>query len=316
MTPAQRQARYRKNLRAKPKRERRQAREAELAAATINASLVAGSKLYGVIYADPPWRFEPWSRETGMDRAADNHYPTMPTSDIRAIKVPAAKNCVLFLCATMPMLKDALAVIEAWGFRYKSGCVWVKDRAATGYWFRFRHELLLVATRGNVPAPAPGEQWDSVIEAAVGRHSEKPAAIAEMIEHYFPTTPKLEMFARAPRDGWDAWGNEVVIARPQRFQLRRTKGWRKPEGGRSVARPTRWGNPFSADPGRRRDSEHMHVAELVAKYRAWVLDANRSGGPTIAEIRRELRGRDLGCWCPLDMPCHADVLLEVANRED
>jgi N6-adenosine-specific RNA methylase IME4 len=85
----------------------------------------------------------------------------------------------------------------------------VKDRLGTGYWFRNKHELLLVGTRGDVPAPAPGTQFASVIEAAVGAHSAKPIAFAEMIEEMFPTLPALELFARSPREGWDVWWNEV-----------------------------------------------------------------------------------------------------------
>ena len=92
---------------------------------------------FGVIYADPPWSFEPYS-ENGMDRAADNHYPTQATDDICALDVPsiAAEDCVLFLWATAPMLPDALRVMAAWGFAYVSRCVWAKDRLGTGYWFR------------------------------------------------------------------------------------------------------------------------------------------------------------------------------------
>jgi N6-adenosine-specific RNA methylase IME4 len=72
--------------------------------------------------------------------------------------------------------------------------------------------VLLLGTRGNVPAPALGDQYLSTIVAAQGRHSEKPAAFAEMIERYFPTTPKVEMFACGHRrDGWDHWGNEIVF---------------------------------------------------------------------------------------------------------
>jgi len=85
--------------------------------------------------------------------------------------------------------------------------VWLKPRAGTGYWFRNGHELLLVSTRGDVPAPAPGEQYGSVIELATSEHSDKPAAFAEMIEEMFPNAALLEMFARAPRLGWDVWGN-------------------------------------------------------------------------------------------------------------
>jgi N6-adenosine-specific RNA methylase IME4 len=177
MTPAQRQRRYRsklrRDLRIKPKQERRRQREAELAAATVKASLALGSKLYGVIYADPPWDWEAWS-EAGMDRAAANHYPTMALDDIKAIKVPAAKDCVLFLWATAPMLLEALAVMLAWGFTYRTQGVWDKLEQGTGYWFRSEHEVLLVGTRGNVPAPALGTQSGSVFRIPSTRHSEKP----------------------------------------------------------------------------------------------------------------------------------------------
>jgi N6-adenosine-specific RNA methylase IME4/ParB-like chromosome segregation protein Spo0J len=197
---------------AKPeaKRGARAEKERLLAEVTKAASAEVGQRLYGVIYADPPWRFEPYSRETGMDRAADNHYPTMDLDGIKAMAVPAAPNCVLFLWATAPMLPEALSVMEAWGFTYKSHCVWVKDRIGTGYWFRNKHELLLVGTRGDkVPAPAPGEQFDSVIDAMLAEHSRKPHAFAEMIEEMFPNVPAVEMFARGQRLGWDVWGNEA-----------------------------------------------------------------------------------------------------------
>ena len=67
---------------------------------------------------------------------------------------------MLFLWATAPMLPQALEVMAAWGFKYKSHMVWVKDRTGTGYWFRNAHELLLVGTKGRIPAPAPGMQMD------------------------------------------------------------------------------------------------------------------------------------------------------------
>jgi N6-adenosine-specific RNA methylase IME4 len=91
--------------------------------------------------------------------------------------------------------------MEAWGFNYKSQFIWVKDRAGTGYWNRNQHEILLLGTRGNVPAPAPGEQYPSTITAPVTTHSTKPDAFAEMIEAMFPTLPRIEMFARKKKDG-------------------------------------------------------------------------------------------------------------------
>ena len=133
----------------------------------------------------------------------------MDLETIKALPVPAAGDCVLFLWATVPMLPQALEVVVAWGFEYRSHCIWHKDKVGLGYWFRNRHELLLVGTRGNIPAPGQGEQAPSVIEAPRALHSEKPVAFAEMIERLYPNVPKLEMFARAPRAGWDAWGDEV-----------------------------------------------------------------------------------------------------------
>ena len=189
------------------KKERRAERERDLA--TKQAALP--EKRYGVIYADPEWRFEVYSRETGMDRAADNHYPTSSVEDIcnRPVADIAADDCVLFLWATVPMLPDALRGMDAWDFQYKSHCIWAKDRVGTGYWFRNQHELLLVGTRGNVPAPAMGTQIESLVDAAVGRHSEKPVEFYELIERYFPNLPKIELNARAERPGWDAWGYEA-----------------------------------------------------------------------------------------------------------
>ncbi|TPN86356.1 hypothetical protein FJ980_30245 [Mesorhizobium sp. B1-1-5] len=172
-----------------------------------------GQGMFGVILADPPWRFEPYSRQTGMDRAADNHYPTMDVDAIAALEVPAADDCALFLWATAPMIREALFVMSAWGFEYKSQLIWLKDRLGTGYWARNKHEILLIGTRGDIPAPAPGTQPESVIAATVGAHSEKPVAFHEIIECIYPNLPRLEMFARASRPGWKGWGAEAEAGR-------------------------------------------------------------------------------------------------------
>src|SRR5260370_17888596 len=86
------------------KADRRAAREAELAAKQV----ALPDKSYGVIYADPPWRFEPYSRDTGMDRAAHNHYPTMTVHQIEKLQVPAADDCVFVLFAPRPMLLSGI----------------------------------------------------------------------------------------------------------------------------------------------------------------------------------------------------------------
>lgn len=96
---------------------------------------------------------------------------------------------------------------------------------------------------------------------------------------------------------------------PQRIQRKRTKGWRMPDNAVYVGRPTKWGNPFNITVWQSR-------AVAIARYRFYVARGIAPAGfplaPQPLEIR-ELRGKDLACWCPLDQPCHADVLLEFAN---
>ncbi|MFC5423025.1 MT-A70 family methyltransferase [Bosea eneae] len=202
------------------KAERRETRERELGEkiAAANAALpamAAAGRIFPVILGDPEWRFEPWSRITGMDRAPENHYPTSATDVIasRPVHLIAAPDCTLFLWATAPMLRQALEVMAAWGFAYKTHCIWAKRRKGRargpGYWFTGEHEILLLGTKGSPPAPAPGAQFPSFFIADVGEHSEKPARAYELIEAYFPTLPKIELNARAPREGWESWGAEA-----------------------------------------------------------------------------------------------------------
>lgn len=111
--------------------------------------------------------------------------------------------------------------------------------------------------------------------------------------------------------------------RPKRIQLSRQKGLRQPEGCVVVARPTKWGNPFHVKPKAPMTSEGARVT-VVAAFRAWLIDPDwidfganqqhmRERRQAILDGLPELRGKDLACWCPLDAPCHADVLLEMAN---
>ena len=95
--------------------------------------------------------------------------------------------------------------------------------------------------------------------------------------------------------------------RPIRIQRRRSKGWRMPENTVYVGRPTQWGNPFKV-------FGDQTAALAVAKYRYEII---RMGGGIVGFnhlwVERHLRGKNLACWCSLDQPCHADVLLEIAN---
>jgi N6-adenosine-specific RNA methylase IME4 len=171
------------------------------------------TKKYGLILADPEWKFVVRSEETGNDRAAANHFVTSALEQIKARDVPSisADDCVLALWATVPMLRQALEVMVVWGFEYRSHCIWLKDKVGTGYWFRCVHELLLVGVKGDMPAPAPGTQWESAFDADVGEHSEKPLVAYELLESYFPHLPRIELNARRKRDGWDVWGAEAPL---------------------------------------------------------------------------------------------------------
>jgi N6-adenosine-specific RNA methylase IME4 len=189
------------------KKRLRAEREAELGAKI----LALPSKRFGVILADPPWRYTILSSDCLMNGSAADHYLTSDLETIKALDVPsiAADASVLFLWATGPMLPEAVAVMDAWGFAYKSQMVWIKDKMGTGYWIRSRHENLLIGTRGDVPSPSQGTQAESVFEARRGRHSEKPVIVHEMIERMFPSLPKIELYARAARPNWSCWGNEA-----------------------------------------------------------------------------------------------------------
>jgi len=171
-------------------------------------------KKYSVIYADPPWRYA-FSKDSSD--AIEEKYPTMSLDEIKALNVPADDNAVLFLWTTAPKLAEAMEVIKAWGFTYKTNAVWDKKWIGMGYWFRGRHEHLLVATRGRFSPPPRELLTDSVFEYRRGEHSKKPQPIRDFIKRWFPNVNRLEMFARTEGnlfadqefEGWDVWGNEV-----------------------------------------------------------------------------------------------------------
>ena len=161
---------------------------------------------YDLILCDPPWQYD--FSETG-NREIENQYPTMTVEELENLKIPLSDDCVLFLWATAPKLREAISMIDAWGFQYKTHAIWDKTKIGMGYWFRGQHELLLVATRGNVSPPEQSDRVSSIFTEARTRHSAKPSCVYEWIESAFPNLTKCEMFCRAPRAGWAAWGNEV-----------------------------------------------------------------------------------------------------------
>jgi N6-adenosine-specific RNA methylase IME4 len=161
---------------------------------------------FNVIYADPPWKYE--FAQSG-NREVGKEYPTMELDDICKIAVPAADDAILLLWVTVPKLREGMKVVEAWGFEYKTGMVWVKGgKIGMGYYVRSKHELLLIATRGKFGPPAEDCRPESIIIADRGKHSEKPAVVYELIEKMYPGHKYIELFARSKRDGWTSWGNE------------------------------------------------------------------------------------------------------------
>jgi len=192
------------------KKERRAAREQELARKILSLP----DQKFGVILEDFEWDHQVWSRDSGMDRHASNHYPTArhahtPEEIVAATAERfsvAADDCVLFMWTTIQHLAIAIRVLEHRGFRYVTNFAWTKPRIGLGYWNRNKHELLLVGTRGKVVPPAQGTQFDSCLDGELGEHSAKPDWQYEIAERHYPNVPKIELNARRARPGWFAWG--------------------------------------------------------------------------------------------------------------
>jgi len=173
--------------------------------------LAAGA--YDFIMADPPWRFETYS-EKGEEKSPQAHYATMTLDDIKRLPVAglAAENALLWLWATAPMLAQQIAVLEAWGFVFKTSGVWVKTTVngkisfGTGYVLRNAHEPFLIGTRGD---PVTARSVRSVVMGQVRAHSQKPEAGYAAAEALMPGARRVELFSRTSRKGWCVWGDEV-----------------------------------------------------------------------------------------------------------
>lgn len=186
------------------KKVQRAVRDAALAEAPPPDPASVG--VFPVLYVDPPWRYE---HASTTSREIENHYPTMSDDQLRALTLPAADDAVLLMWATSPKLAEALDLMRHWGFDYRTSMVWVKDRIGMGYYARQRHELLLIGRRGMGLVPDEDRRPDSVVEAARGQHSAKPHTFYDLIDHMWPGTPKVELFARNERPGWARWGNQA-----------------------------------------------------------------------------------------------------------
>lgn len=192
---------------------------------------------FGVIYADPPWHWKPWKEYASGGgnavvagaRATERHYKTMKIEELGALPVGdlAAKNCVMLLWATPPLLLKALWLMERWGFAYKTiGFSWLKADGASrdlfpamprqadmklGFWTRSNGEVCLLGTRGK-PKRLHADVRMGIIEPA-REHSRKPDCVPARIERLV-AGPYMELFARTERPGWTSWGDQVGKFRP------------------------------------------------------------------------------------------------------
>lgn len=197
-------------------------------------------KKYKIIYADPAWSFKTYS-DAGKDRSPDNHYKVMNLQDIKnmPIKSIADKDCILFMWVIDTMIPEALEVIKSWGFKYKTvGFTWTKINKSAkldkidsskdvfcgmGYWTRANDERVLVGFKQEeeqtdneicllASTGSPKRVSMSVRRAVLDyrrEHSRKPDQVYDRIEQLMGDIPRIELFARTERPGWDVWGDQI-----------------------------------------------------------------------------------------------------------
>jgi N6-adenosine-specific RNA methylase IME4 len=191
--------------------------EIGLEAAKDLAGFARGRK-FATILADPPWRFQNRTGKMAPEHRRLSRYENMTLDDIRALPVEgvAAETAHLYLWTPNALLPEALSVMEAWGFSYKSNLIWHKvrkdggsDGRGVGFYFRNVTEIILFGVRGkNARTREAGRRQVNMIETRKREHSRKPDEQFELIEACSPG-PYLEMFARGERRGWKVWGNQA-----------------------------------------------------------------------------------------------------------
>jgi len=183
-------------------------------------------KKYNIIYADPAWRYKDKALNKG---GAERHYKTMSIEEIKNLPINkiAENNSILFLWVTFPMLQEGLDTIQSWGFKYKTvAFVWIKankntntnqlsflpiDSFATflgmGRWTRSNAEICLLAVKGK--PQRLNADVRQIIYAPIAAHSEKPNEARKRIIRLCGDLPRIELFARQQKEGFDTWGNEI-----------------------------------------------------------------------------------------------------------
>ena len=170
--------------------------------------LKPGDKKYRIVYADPPWSYGNAMPEYVTE--PQDYYALMSTKDIcnMPVKEITENNAVLFLWSTSPHLPEALEVVKAWGFTYKTTFIWDKIKHNMGHYNSVRHEILLVCTKGAC-TPDVKKLFDSVVSIERTEHSKKPEEFRNIIETLYVFGNKIELFAREAPLGWDVFGNQI-----------------------------------------------------------------------------------------------------------
>ncbi|MFM9890750.1 MAG: MT-A70 family methyltransferase [Rickettsiales bacterium] len=176
------------------------------------------SGAFHTILADPPWQFLNRTGKMAPEHKRLSRYPTLSLTEIKAIPVSdvAAKPAHLYLWVPNALLPDGLAVMDAWGFEYKSNLIWYKTRKdggpdgrGVGFYFRNVTEILLFGVKGkNARTRQKGRTQVNLLPSQKREHSRKPDGFYELIEQC-SAGPYLELFARGQRENWSQWGNEV-----------------------------------------------------------------------------------------------------------
>lgn len=164
-------------------------------------NLIAPEGLYDVIVIDPPWPYGTEYHPEG--RRVASPYPEMSIEEIKQIRIPYTKDCILWLWTTNAFLRLAFEILEIWGFEYKNMATWVKDKIGTGYWLRGKTEHCLLATKGN--PPFNGSKETTVIFGQRREHSRKPEEFYNLVEKTCKGK-KLDYFGRQTRENWEIYG--------------------------------------------------------------------------------------------------------------
>jgi len=186
--------------------------------ASADFSRFLDGRKFGTILADPPWQFQNRTGKVAPEHKRLSRYGTMDLKSIKALPVSqaAANVCHLYLWVPNALLPEGLAVMQAWGFEYKSNLVWHKirkdggpDGRGVGFYFRNVTELILFGIRGkNARTLDPGRSQVNFLATRKREHSRKPDEQYPLIEACSPG-PYLEMFARGERPNWAVWGNQA-----------------------------------------------------------------------------------------------------------